>query len=167
MDLYDRITIDLLNHYAFVLHENVTDLTDEEVDVARKFATDLSKKTYKYKTYTDEFVKFANKQNFKGLTKFDYESLEKDLYLKIDSANSLLNIYDWCFKIYHIVDYNDYLLLGTNGEYGYVEKIKLRYNIKTGALSSCDIEYSDEMMELGRIYHRKYDSHDLTDARRI
>ena len=38
MDRTDRMTIDLLNHYAFVLHENVSDITDEEIEIARNYA---------------------------------------------------------------------------------------------------------------------------------
>ena len=59
MDRTDRMTIDLLNHYAFVLHEDVNQLTDEEIDVARNYAESYLEKNSFWESYNDDFKLFG------------------------------------------------------------------------------------------------------------
>ena len=47
MDVRDRMAIDVLHQYAFVLHENLSDLTDEEINKARDYVDSLDKTKYK------------------------------------------------------------------------------------------------------------------------
>lgn len=165
MNLDDRMIIDLLNHYAFLLHEDVTKVTDEEIEVARDFAHKYLEKEYKYKSYDHKFKTFVNMQKFKGLTSKEYKLCEKDLYKKILQVNNLFNVYHWKFNIYHNTDYNDYLLLGVMDEKSQFERITLKYDIRTGAISKCDMDMSDDMMELGNIYYNYYSYDELNDIK--
>lgn len=153
MDRNDRMIIDLLNSYAFVLHENINDLTDKEINDARNFAQKHLNNSYKWKMYDSAFELFVNKQRFEAITNTDYDLLEKNLYNKICSINNLMNIYDWDFDIYYDIDYEDSLLLSRNNNIEYNSNIDLIYNIKNKSLCKCDIKISDEMYKLGNIYY--------------
>lgn len=105
MDIEDRMTLDLLNHFAFVLHEDVTELTDEEIELTRNFARKYLSKNYKWKTYVPEFNYFANRQRFEAIMGYIYEPVEKELFDKISAINSDCNIIDWNFDVYFGVDW--------------------------------------------------------------
>lgn len=155
MNIEDRITIALLNHYAFVIHENITDLTNEEIDTAREFAMTLNGK---YVEYSDAFKSFANQQRFKATTNKDYNVLMEDIFCQLNATHSLLNIYDWKYRVFYDLDYENYLLLAKEDEYGCVNKIDLQYNIQTGVLSKSNIKDNIYIMEkLGELHHNSYD----------
>ena len=165
MNLDDRMVIDLLNHYAFILHEDVTKVTDEEIEVARDFAHKYLKDEYKYMFYDDKFKSFVNRQRFKAISGQEYELCEKELYKKINQINTLLDMYNWRFNIYYDIDYDNYLFLGTMDDKSQFEKITLKYDIKTGDISKCNLDVSDKMVELGNIYYNYYSYDELTEIK--
>lgn len=165
MNPEDRMIIDLLHQYAFVLHEDVKDLTDEEIDFARNFATKYLEKNTHYKRYDQDFTKFVNKQTFKALTNQDYELIEKEIYQKVLEVNNLVNIYDWDIDIYYDIDYGDKLLLSRINKDGYHDKINLIYNFKYKSFCSCNIKISDEMYELGNIHYNSYSIDELNNIK--
>ena len=165
MDRTDRMTIDLLNHYAFVLHENVGDLTDEEIDIARNYADNYLLRHHNWKVYDPDFKLFINRQSFKAETNFDYIELEKLMYQIIKEINDLVNIQDWELDIYYSSDYEDKLLLSRINNDGYQEKIDLTYDINTRSFNSCNIPISDEMCKLGNINYNSYNFYELYDVK--
>lgn len=61
MDSVDRITINLLNNYTFVLHEDVSYIANEENEVVRKFVEEYLKKIINGKIMIQIFL-FVNTQ---------------------------------------------------------------------------------------------------------
>ncbi len=115
LNLEDRITIDALIHYTFIFYENIKDISNDEIETARRFATQLVNK-YKnskdyYKYYEDNFKKFVNQQIFKGITKYDYDSLKNDICKKINCFKEGLNNSWWNYGIYYDVNYADNIIL--------------------------------------------------------
>lgn len=165
MDRTDRMTIDLLNHYAFVLHEDVSKLTDDEIDIARNYAESYLLKSNHWKYYDSDFELFVNRQSFKAMTNNDYETLEKLMYQIIKEINDLVNIDDWELDIYYSLDYESKLLLSRLNKDGYHEKIDLIYDIDNRSFSSCDIPISDEMDKLGTINYNSYTFYELYNVK--
>ena len=95
MDVRDRMAIDVLHQYAFVLHENLSDLTDEEINKARDFVDSLDKTKYKEVIYDDELIYFSNQQIFGATSNYDYKDIEKHLYDQIESINNAFNVDNW------------------------------------------------------------------------
>lgn len=162
MDIEDRMTLDLLNHFAFVLHENVTELTDEEIELTRNFARKYLSKNYKWKTYVPEFNYFANRQRFEAIMGYIYEPVEKELFDKISAINNDCNIIDWNFDVYFGVDYENCLLLARKFNNDGNEKISLIYDIYKKSFTSCDIEISCDFDLVGNIF-----KHDLNTIEKI
>jgi len=165
MDRTDRMTIDLLNHYAFVLHENVNELTDEEIDVARDYAESYLLRHHNWKSYDYDFTLFVNRQTFKAETNYDYIELEKLMYQVIKEINDLVNIQDWELDIYYSCDYDNKILLSRIKNDGYQEKIDLIYDINNRTFNSCDISISDEMCKLGNINYNSYNFYELYNVK--
>ena len=165
MERIDRMTIDLLNHYAFVLHEDVNDLTDEEIDDARNYAKKYLLKQTNWKDYDIDFELFVNRQKFKAITNNDYDSLEKLIYQVVKEINDMVNIDDWEFDIYYSVDYENKLLLSRLNKDGYYEKIDLAYDIVDRSFGSFDATISDDMDKLGNINYNSYSFYELYNVR--
>ena len=165
MDRTDRMTIDLLNHYAFVLHENVSDLTDEEIEVARNYAKSYLAKSSFRESYEDDFKLFVNRQKFKAITNNDYNSIEKLIYQVVRDINDMVNIDDWEFDIYYSVDYENKILLSRLNKDGYYEKIDLAYDIVDRSFGSFDVPISDDMDKLGNINYNSYSFYELYNVR--
>lgn len=163
MEISDRMTIDLLSHYAYVLHEDVTKLTDYEIDVARKFAVGFTKNNYKYKEYTSDFNNFVDKQIYKAITKYDYEKLEKELFDEIKLCNDLVGINNWEYSIYSNYDYDDYLFIETKNNKS--NTFKIRYNIKNKSIENCNIENSLDFNLMGIIYDNSYDLEEIDNIK--
>jgi len=154
MEISDRMTLDLLSHYAYVLHEDVTKLTDTEIDEARKFATEFTKNNYKYKEYTSDFNKFVDKQIYKAITEYDYEILEKEIFDEIKLCNDLVGINNWRHSIYSNYDYDNYLFIETKNNKS--NTFKIRYNIKNKSIENCNIENSSDFNLMGTIHNDSY-----------
>lgn len=162
MNPEDRMTIELLNNYAYVLHEDVTKITNREIDKARNFATEYIKNSYVYKEYNPQFESFVNKQRFFAITSFDYDILEKNLYDTLKHVNDAFNINNWNFHVYYDADYSDYFLLGNVDENGIVDGLKLKYNIKTEEISKCDIPISSYTLIMGNLCYHTIDLKDIS-----
>lgn len=147
MNQVDRMTVDLLNNYAFILHENLEDITDKEINKARNFANEYLKNNSKWKHYNYHLQLFINRQKFEAMTNNDYDLLRINLCETICQLNNLFNIYDWNFDIFYNIDYSDYLLLSKSQD-GYIE---LMYNIRNNSFSKCHIQLSNDMYKLGNI----------------
>jgi len=165
MDRIDRMTLDLLNHYAFVLHENVSDITDEEIKLARNYAEKYLEKNDFWQEYNEDFKLIVNRQCFKAITNNDYETLEKLIYQVVKEINDMVNVDDWEFDIYYSVDYNNKLLLSRLNKDGYQEKINLIYDIDDKQFDSCDIPISNDMEKLGNINYNSYNFYELYDIK--
>lgn len=161
MNPEDRMTIELLNNYAYIFHEDVTKLTNREIDEARKFASEYTKNSYVYKEYNPQFEFFVNKQRFFAVTSFDYDILEKNLYDTLKHVNDAFNINNWNFRVYYDVDYSDYFLLGNVDKNGIVDGLKLKYNIKTEEISKCDIPISSYTRIMGNLCYHATDIEDI------
>ena len=161
MDRIDRMTIDLLNHYAFVIHEDVNNLTDEEIEVARSYAENYLIRATHWKKYDPDFNLFVNRQCFNAMTNSNYNELEKLLYQVIKDVNDLVNIDDWEFDIYYSVDYGNKLLLSRLNKDVFKEKIDLIYNIDNRTFGESDIPLSSEMNKLGTINYNSYSFYEL------
>lgn len=157
LDKVDLMTIDLLSKYAFLLHDDIHDLTDDEINDARKFAITFLKSSNKWLEYNDKFKIFVNNHNFKSINNYDYKLLEKELYDKVLELNNLVNNYDWSFDIYFNADYDNKLFLSRINNNEYNNKINLSYDYKNKTFSKCDITLSDEMEKLGNIHYNYYD----------
>ena len=156
MDRSDRMVVDLLNHYAFVLHENLSDLTDDDIEKARNFADNYLKEDWKWEVYDQRFNYFVNQQRFKAITSNDYNNLEKKAYDVIYFVNNVMGVNDWNFKIYYSVDHGDCLLLSKPDIDGCYLNIDLVYNYEMDSLKANKIKITDEMEELGIIYPNCY-----------
>ena len=156
MDRSDRMVVDLLGHYAFVLHEDIMELSDEEIQLARNFADNYLEKNWKWKSYNSEYELFVNHQIFKAITNCDYSCLEDKLYKEISSINNIMGISDWNFKVYYSLDYENNLLLSKPDEYGINCYINIIYDIRNETLSACNIKVTDDMKELGDINYTHY-----------
>jgi len=156
MDRSDRMVVDLLNHYAFVLHENLSDLTDDDIEKARNFADNYLKEDWKWEVYDQRFNYFVNQQRFKAITSNDYNNLEKKAYDVIYFVNNVMGVNDWNFKIYYSVDHDDCLLLSKPDIDGCYLNIDLVYNYEMDSLKANKIKITDEMEELGIIYPNCY-----------
>lgn len=152
MDRNDRMVVDLLNHYAFVLHENLSDLTDEDIELARNFANSYLKEDWKWEVYDQRFIFFVNQQRFKAITNNDYNNLEKKAYDVIYFVNNVMGVNDWNFKVYYSVEHDDCLLLSKPDKDGCYLNIDVVYNYETDSLKANKIKITDEMEELGIIY---------------
>ena len=165
MDRTDRMTIDLLNHYAFVLHENVADLTDEEIEVAKKYAESYLEKNSFWKSYDNDFKMFVNKQKFNAITNKDYDSIEKLIYQVVRDINDVVDIDDWEFDIYYSVDYENKMLLSRLNKNDYCEKIDLVYDIVDRSFSPFETSITDDMDKLGSINYNSYSFYELYNVR--
>lgn len=165
MEREDCMTIDLLNGYAFVLHENINDLSDEDINVARNYAKEYLSKQSNWKDYNLDFKLFVNRQKFKAITHNDYELIEKLIYQVVKDINDMVNIDDWEFEIYYSVDYDNKILLSRKNKDGIYEKIDLNYDINNRTFSSCNIAISDEMDKLGNINYNSYSFYELYNVR--
>lgn len=151
MDPIDRMTIDLLNHYAFTLHEDVTNLTDDEINKAKEFATNYLNNNFKWKDYDPKFSLFVSEQTFNAITGNDFSQIKVDLYQKILSLNNLMNVYDWFFEIYYDIDIPDCLLLSKRSSFP--ERIDLTYNFKDKVFRNFEKEITNEMYKLSHLYY--------------
>ena len=152
MDSVDRMTIDLLNNYAFVLHEDVSNIADDEIEVARKFAEEYLKKDYKWKDYDSNFCLFVNTQRVNAMIDNDVNQIKEDMYQKIVSLNNLMNVYDWYFDIYYCENIPDCFLLSKRSSFG-SDNIDLSYNFKDNLFQSREMKVTDEMYKLGNLYY--------------
>lgn len=159
------MTINLLSRYAFILHENINDITDKEIDTARDFVSDYLKRNSFLKNYDKDFDLFANKQKFKVITSYDYDSIEKLIYQVIKEINDLVNIYDWEFDIYYNSDYKNTIFLSRLNNNGDCEKIDLTYNINDKTFCSVDKPITQEMNKLGSINYNSYSLYELYNVR--
>lgn len=150
------MTIDLLNSYAFILHENIMDLTDEEISIARNFATNYLKKDWKWKEYDKKLNLFVSQQCFKAFTNYNYKDLEKKVFDTLSLVNNVVGVNDWDFNIYYYFEDADKLLLARANENGIYGDIDVIYDIKKNTFSSCKIERTDDMEELGNISQSCY-----------
>lgn len=157
----DRMTIDLLNQYAFILHENIQELKDEEINIARNYAENYLKKSNNWKYYDTSFELFVNKQSYQSMTDNNYELLEKDIFEEISKINNLINIDNWEYCIYYNTSYHNKLLLSKLNEKGYHDKISLIYDIENKLLNPCNIKLTKEMNKLSRIYQYYYNYDEL------
>lgn len=165
MELSDRITLDLLNHYTFVLHEDLSDLTDDEINKARKFAEELSSKKIKYKQYTEEFMFFVNKQRFNAITNKDYDLVRKNLYDVIDSINGVMGVYDWDFKVYYDIDDIDCLYLSHIDERTNEEEFILKYNMNNKELSCFYRDKNDDLNQIEHLFNDDYSLNKMDDIK--
>ena len=165
MDRTYRMTFDLLNHYAFVLHENVSELTDEEIETARNYAESYLEKRNSWNDYKEDFKLFVNKQKFKAITNQDYDSIEKLIYQVVRDINDIVNIDDWEFDIYYSVDYENKILLSRLNKDGYYEKIDLAYNIIDRSFGSFEMPITDDMDKLCNINYNSYSFYELYNVR--
>jgi len=152
MDPVDRMTIDLLSHYAFTLHEDISKTTDEDIQLAREFATEYLKNDYKWKDYDSRFSIFVNTQVVNAMINNNVDQIKTDVYQKILSLNNLMNVYDWYFDIYYDVDMPNCLLLAKRSSFG-SDNIDLSYNFNDKTFQNCDTKVTDEMYKLGNIYY--------------
>lgn len=151
MDPIDRMTIDLLNHYAFTLHEDVTNLTDDEINKAKEFATNYLNNKFKWKDYDPKFSLFVNEQVFNAITNNDFSQIKTDLYQKILSLNKLMNVYDWFFDIYYDVDMPECVLLSKRSSFP--DRIDLTYNFNDKTFRNVYKKITNEMYKLGHLYY--------------
>lgn len=165
MDRVDRMTIELLNHYAFVIHEDVKKLTDKEIEIARNYAENYLTESVLWKTYNSDFEFFVNRQKFNTMTNNDYNELEKLMYQIIRDINDINDIDDWKFDIYYNVDFGNKLLFARINDDEYKERIDLIYNIDTRTFSTSDIALSEDMYKLGTIDYSSYSFYELYNVK--
>lgn len=165
MDRIDRMTIELLNHYAFVIHEDVKKLTDKEIETARNYAENYLTESVHWKTYNSDFEFFVNRQKFNAMTNNDYNELEKLMYQVIRDINDINDIDDWKFDIYYGVDFGNKLLFARINDDEYKERIDLIYNIDTRTFSTSDIALSEDMYKLGTIDYNSYSFYELYNVK--
>lgn len=157
MDVRDRMAIDVLHQYAFVLHENLSDLTDEEINKARDFVDSLDKTKYKEVIYDDELIYFSNQQIFGATSNYDYKDIEKHLYDQIESINNAFNVDNWHFVLYYDMSEPDTLYLKHKNQY----LMTIKYNMKDMSISNCEKLIHDDMINVGYIYNNCYNK-DIT-----
>ena len=161
----DRMLIDILLEYAFIMHEDLKDITDDEIAIARNYAESYLENKDFWKNYNSDFELFVNRQKFQFMTDNDYESIEKLIYQVVKEINDLVDIYDWDLDIYYSVDYENKLLLSRLNKDGYYEKIDLIYDFVDRSFSPCDILISDDMDKLGNINYNSYTFYELYNVR--
>jgi len=149
MDIRDRMAIDVLHQYVFVLHENLSDLTDEEINKARDYVDSLNKTKYKEVTYDDELIYFSNQQIFGATSNYNYEDVERRLYKQIESINNAFGVNDWHFVLYYDMCEPDLIYLKHKNQY----LMTIKYNMKDMSISSCEKLINDDMINVGYIYN--------------
>lgn len=102
MDPVERLTYKLLLNYAFVLHEDVTKVTDEEIEEARIFAKKYLKEKGLSNFLDLDMKMFVNQQTLKAITDINYKKIEDSIIKKMAEKTNQ-NFY---LKIY--IDTNNY-----------------------------------------------------------
>lgn len=110
MDMIERLTYRMLLKYAFVLNEDPSKITDNEIQTAREFAKDYISEKKTLPSNTDEELDiFINNQIFKATTGLEYADIQNHLKDVLNNA-----IFDSSsFEIYSY-DSNSNYLIGKN-----------------------------------------------------
>jgi hypothetical protein len=76
MQPVERLTYRMLQHYAFVLNENPSQISDAEIQKARDYAKEYLKNNDMPSDINEEIELFINKERFLAITNIDYDSIK-------------------------------------------------------------------------------------------
>lgn len=102
MDPVERLTYKLLLNYVFVLHEDVTKVTDAEIEEARTFAKEYLKEKGLFNFLDLDMKMFVNQQTLKAITDINYKKIEDTIIKKLTEKTNQ----DFYVKLY--IDTNNY-----------------------------------------------------------
>ena len=88
----ERLTYTLLLHYSYVLHEDVTKVSDEEIQKARDFSKlYLDNHRILPNDIDSELQSFVNKQVLKAITGMNFDDIKNEMAKKIYDDLSISN----------------------------------------------------------------------------